>query len=111
MRLNKEVGWTGDAAARRRPGPALSLLLLSVTGKIMKQETVGTVTARIALLEVKEKRLALLIQFPPPGCRNVALWRQVESDTLCCLRQLLRAQREELARMTGQMQLDLDHRT
>ena len=73
----------------------------------MMKETVGTVTARIALLEVKEKRLALLIQFPPPSCRNVALWRRVEADMLCSLRQLLSAQREELARMKGQLELGL----
>jgi hypothetical protein len=104
---NKEIGWAGDAAARRHPGPALSLLLLSVTGKIMKRETVRTVTARIALLEIQEQRLMLLIQFPPPGCRNVALWRQIESNTLCSLRQSLRAQRELLASITGQLKLDL----
>jgi hypothetical protein len=75
----------------------------------MKKETVGTITARIALLEVKEKRVALLIQFPPPGCRNVALWRQVQTDALASLRCSLRAQRELLANMTGQLELPLDY--
>jgi len=104
---NKEVGRTGDAAARRHPGPALSLLLLAVTGKNMKRDTVRTVTARIASLEVQEQRLMLLVQFPPPGCRNVVLWRQVQSDTLASVRCSLGVQRELLARMSGQLELPL----
>jgi hypothetical protein len=109
VRENKEVGRTGDAAARRHPGPALSLLLLSVTGNDMKKETVGSLTARIAQLAVQEKRLELLIQFPPPGCRNVALWRQVETDALTSLRGSVREYRERLANMTGQLELPLDY--
>ena len=106
---NKENGWAGDAAARRHPGPALSLLLLAVTGNFMKRETVSAVTARIASLEVQEQRLMLLIQFPPPGCRKVSLWREVQTEALGALRRSLNAQRGLLAQMTAQSELPLDY--
>jgi len=74
---------------------------------LMKAETVRAVTGRIAQMEAQEKRLALLIQFPPPGCRNVAVWRQMQGNTLLSLRQLLAAQRESLALLSGQLVLPL----
>ncbi len=79
----------------------------------MKAEPVEVIAARIARLEVEELRIPLLIKFPPPGCRNVAGWRQMQTEKLASLRQMLGAQRELLdrqgklpARFGGQSELD-----
>jgi hypothetical protein len=73
----------------------------------MKNESATAIQSRIKLSEGQEKRLALMIQFPPPGCRSVAVWRQVQFDALCVLRGRLVEDRKELARLTGQLELDL----
>lgn len=68
----------------------------------MKSETIQSVTTEIARLEGEEKRLALMIRFPPPGCRSIAVWRQVQNDRLAALRHSLGARREKLSRLTSQ---------
>ena len=73
----------------------------------MKKETIQTVAARIARLEFEEDRLELMIQFPPPRCRNVGVWRQFQLDSLGALRVSLREKRELLVRL-GRCQLELD---
>ena len=72
----------------------------------MKKETAGAILSRIKLGELQVKRLALLIRFPPPGCRSAEVWRQVQSDALCSLRARLVEDRRELARLTSQLELD-----
>jgi hypothetical protein len=62
----------------------------------MNSEPVENIAARIARLEVEELRIPLLIQFPPPGCRNIESWRQMQTEKLASLRQMLGAQRELL---------------
>ena len=66
-----------------------------------------TIAANIGRVENQEKRLALMIQFPPSGCRDVAVWRQVQKDKLSLLRRSLGEQREMLARLTSQSNLPL----
>ena len=108
-----ETGGTGSCRRRRQPRPALSLLLLSVTGKtrrnaFVKKETVGTLTSRIAQLEAQEKQLVLLAHFPPPGCRNVVVWQQVQTNKLCVLRKRMCEDRSKLARITSQLEFNWD---
>ena len=74
----------------------------------MKSESVGTIVARIADMEGQEKRLALMIRFPPPGCRSVTVWRQVHSERLESLRQSLSEQRELLRWKTSQSMLPME---
>ena len=73
----------------------------------MKKETAGTVAARITLLEAQEARLAMTIQFPPPSCRNVHVWRQVQLDRRVEVRRLLGEQREIMGRLSIQLHLAL----
>jgi hypothetical protein len=65
----------------------------------VNKQSIEIVAARIAELEVQETRLVLTVQFPPPGCRSVEVWRRVQSQSLIDLRQSLNAQRENLAHL------------
>lgn len=73
----------------------------------MKSVSIRTIRGRIVLLEAQEARLALLILFPPPGCRNATVWREMQGNTLHSVRKSLTVEREVLAMLSSQLVLPL----
>lgn len=78
----------------------------------IKKETEAAILSRIKLSEGQEKRLVLMIQFPPSGCRSAGVWREAKTAELEVLRQRLAEDRQKLdelksVRLTVQLELDL----